>query len=134
MSLNEALYKQLSTATLTTQLGSTAIYPMVAPQGKALPYVTYHQISEMRVHAMVSDPGIERCRYRLSFWSTSHKQVKLLADKGREVLQNFSGNLGGSVAIQRIFFDEEVDMMAIDNETQKITYRTDQDYILWYST
>ena len=134
MSLNDALYKQLSTATLTTQLGSTAIYPVVAPQGKALPYVTYQQISEVRIHAMLSDPGIQSCRYRFSFWSTSHKQVKRLADKGREVLQDFSGNLGGTVAVQRIFFDNEVDMHAIDLQTKEVTYRTDQDYIVWYST
>jgi len=134
MKLGEALYKQLSTATLTTQLGSTAIYPVIAPQGKALPYVTYSQISETRIHAMTADPGIQQTRYQISSWSSDYAQVKLLGDKVRAVLQDFSGSLGGSVGVQRIFFDNEVDLSEIDSQTKRPTYQIAQDYIIWYST
>ncbi len=134
MELHEAIYKQLSTATLTTQLGSTAIYPMVIPQGKALPAVTYQQISEVWSHTMGVDPGIRTSRYQLSYWSTSYKQVKLLADKGRNVLQDFSGDLGGSVTVQRIFFDNEVDLSDIDPETKLPIFHIAQDFIIWHAT
>jgi len=134
MELGEALYKQLSTATLTTALGSTAIYPLIAPQGKALPYVLYQGISEIRMHAMGSDPGLQWCRYQISYFSSSYKQMKALADKGRTVLQDFSGDLGGSVAVQRIFFDNEVDLSSVDEMTKKVVFHTAQDYLIWYST
>ena len=134
MDLGEALYRQLSTATLTTQLGSTAIYPLVAPQGKTLPYITYQQISEPRIHASMKDPGLQSPRVQISQWSSSYEQVKLLADKTRNVLQDFSGNLGGGMAVQRIFFDNEVDLLDMDSEAGKLTYHTAQDYIIWYST
>jgi len=134
MNLEEALYKQLSTATLTTQLGSTAIYPMIAPQGKALPYVTYQQISEIPTHAMHKDPSVKWTRYQLSYWSSSVKQARSLANAGRNILRDFSGSLGGGVNVQRIFYDNEVHLPEIDSQTKKITYQIAQDFLIWYTT
>lgn len=135
MELGEAIYKQLSTATLTTKLGSTAIYPIVIPQGKALPAVTYQEISETRIHAMGADPGLVYPRYQISYWSTDYKQVKVLSKAGRQVLQDFSTRLGGAagVNVQRIFFDNEVDLWEVDPVTKQMIYHVVQDYLIWHS-
>ena len=134
MTLGEALYTKLSTGTLTTQLGSTNIYPMVIPQGSTLPVVTYQEISEPWVHAMGSDPGLRTPRYQISTWSTSYSQVKSIAKTVRSLLQDFTGNLGGSVPVQRIFFDNETDLSVVDSMTQEITYHVAQDYIVWHTS
>ena len=134
MTLEEALYKQLTTATLTTKLGSTAIYPMVAPQSRGLPYVTYQQISDNPIHAMTADPSLRWTRYQVSYWSSSIKQGRTLANAGRNVLRDFSGSLGNSVAVQRIFYDNEVMLPEIDPETKKPTFQIAQDYLIWHTT
>lgn len=135
MELGEALYKQLTTATLTTELGSTAIYPIMIPQKKGLPAVTFQEISETRVHAMGADPGLAYPRYQISCWSTSYKQVKAMANAARSVLQDFSTKLGGAagVDVQRIFFENEVDLWDINPMTNAMIYHVAQDYIIWHS-
>jgi len=135
MLLGEALYKQLTTATLTTHLGSTAIYPIVIEEKKGLPAVTYQEISETRVHAMGADPGLAYPRYQISCWSTAYPQVKAMADAVRSILQDFSTKLGGAAGmdIQRIFFENEVDLWDVNPMTNKIIYHVAQDYIIWHS-
>jgi len=107
---------------------------MVAPQGKALPYVTYQQISETPTHAMGADPSLKWSRYQISYWSSAGPQVRRLANAGKDVLRDFSGSLGGSVAVQRIFYDNEVTLPEIDSENKKATYHIAQDYLIWYTT
>ena len=135
MLLHEALYKQLTTATLTTQLGSTAIYPIVIPQGKDTPAVTYQEISESPVHAMGADPSLMHPRFEISSWSSSYKQAKIIADSVKSVLRDFgSTKLGGAVAgveVQRIFFENETDFLDVDVQTGTMTYHVAQDYIIW---
>ncbi len=135
MLLHEALYKQLTTATLTTKLGSTAIYPIMIPQGVNLPAVTYQEISESPVHAMGADPSLMFPRFEISSWSSSYKQVKIIADSVKSVLRDFgSTKLGGAAAgvyVQRIFFENETDFLDIDRETGTMTFHVAQDYIIW---
>lgn len=135
MLLHEALYKQLTTATLTTKLGSTAIYPIMIPQGVDLPAVTYQEISESPVHAMGADPALMFPRFEISSWSSSYKQVKIIADSVKSVLRDFgSTKLGGAAAgveVQRIFFENETDFLDVDRETGTMTYHVAQEYIIW---
>ena len=134
MTLGEALYTKLSTGTLTTSLGSTNIYPMVIPQESTLPAVTYQEISEPWVHAMGNDPGLRSPRYQVSIWSTTYNQVKSVVKIVRELLQDFTGNLGGSVPVQRIFFEDETDLSVVNSVTQEITYHVAQDYLIWHTS
>jgi len=134
MRIEEALYKQLSTATLTTSLGSTNIYPMVIPQGSTLPAVVYQEVSQTWIHAMQKDPGLRHSRYQISSFATSFSEIKVVSDKVRQVLQDFSSNLGGSVNVQRIFFENSVDFQDIDPETKEVCYHTVQDYTFWITT
>ncbi len=135
MLLHEALYNQLSTATLTTKLGSTAIYPIIIPQGVDLPAVTYQEISETPIHAMGADPDLMYPRFEISSWSSSYTQVKIIADAVKSVLQDFgSTKLGGvtaGVEVQRIFFENETDFLDVDRETGTMTYHVAQEYIIW---
>lgn len=134
MLLHEALYKQLTTATLTTTLGSTAIYPIVIPQGLDLPAVTYQEISESPIHTMIEDPTLMYPRFQISSWSSSYTQVKLVADAVKAVLRDFgSTKLGGAagVEVQRIFFENETDFLDVDAQTGTMTYHVAQEYIIW---
>lgn len=134
MTLGEALYTKLSTGTLTTSLGSTNIFPMVIPQESPLPAVTYQEISEPWVHAMGSDPGLRSPRYQISIWSTSYSQAKSISKTVRTLLRDFTGNLGGSVPVQRIFFENEQDFSITDSVTQEVTYHVAQDYLIWHTS
>ncbi len=124
--------KLANTAPATTILGSTKIYPMVIPQGVALPAITYSQISDPREHAMVGDPNIMHPRYQVSSWSTSYSQVKSLAYQVRLALQDLQTSTGTN--IHRVFFENEIEMSEVDPMSKEITFHIAQDYIIWWSS
>lgn len=142
MTLNfkQSLIKQLSTATLTTQLGSTAVYMNIIPEGKALPAVTVARISETSVHASIADAPVKTTLVQISAWSTSLAQVENIAAKIDSVLKDFSGKLGGNdgILVQRAFLENTVDLYDIDRLTnmrnERITWQIAKDFLIWYTT
>lgn len=136
MNIDQSLIKQLSTATLTTQLGSTAIYPEVIPQNRSMPAVTIQLISEIPVHASIADSLLKYSRFQVSSWATSMSKVKAVSMAVESVLKDFSGNLGGAggVLVQRIFLDNTVSLPDINPQTGGITRHVAKDFIIWYTT
>lgn len=131
MKLGEAIYYHLSKSTELAALIDARIYPIVIPQNGKLPCVVYQQISSPWIHAMGVDPDLRHPRYQISIFATSYSQVKNIAEKTRELLQDYKENIGG-LEIQRIFFENEIDLHDIDLLDQSGTYRITQDYIIWY--
>ena len=130
-SVGTAIYNRLNATAGVTAIISDRTYPLVLPQGTKLPACTYQQISGPRIHAMGSDPGLTSPRYQVNAWSTSYEQALSLANQLRLSLQDYSGSTGG-FEIQRIFFDNEMEISSVDKN--EIVYHIAQDYIIWYST
>lgn len=91
MSVEKAVYARLSTATGLTALTSTRIAPAVNPQGVTYPSVTFRVISEERVTAMGSDPGIARARVQVDAWSDDFAEAEPVANQVRAALQRYRG-------------------------------------------
>ncbi len=136
LNIKQSLIKQLSTATLTTQLGSTAIYLDMIPQNRVMPAVTVQRISETPVHASIADSLVKATRFQISSWATSISKVETMAIAVESVLKDFSGNLGGAggVLVQRIFLDNTVDLPDVDLQSGRITRNVTKDFIIWYTT
>ena len=136
MELGEALYSKLSGTTDLTALVSTRIYPRVAPQNAAFPYVIFFQVSNPGMHAMGNDPNIQAPRWQVSSWADSYSSVRSVAKQVKAALKDYTGTMGGSsgIEVQRIFYENEVDMVDIDPETNEPIYHIAQDYIIWFSS
>jgi len=132
MDIGEAIYGRLNGYAGLTALSSARIYPIVAPQGAKLPFVTFQQISGPRVHAMSHDPGLTYPRYQVSAWSTKYSNCLAMAKQIRLALQDWTSTT--TLNIQRVFHDGEVDLSDNDPQTKDVIYHRANDFIVWYST
>lgn len=61
-------------------------YPVIAPQGTAAPYITFHGIGGTDIMALAGSSGASRKVVQINFWSTSRKQANELADSAKTAL------------------------------------------------
>lgn len=141
MEIEEALYAHLAATTAITGLTSARIYPMIAPQGARLPYVTYQMISSPKERAMKVDPSIWHPRFQLNSFATSYSQAKSVSKQVSVALRDYKSSISGlfgdgtsGVDVQRIFADDEMDLTDIDPDTIAATYHIAQDFIIWHTT
>jgi len=135
--LGEAIYSSLKADTTGVYARvATRIYPLMAPQTAAAPFLTYQQISSPGYRASVADANIRSDRLQIDCYSTSLSTVRALADDVRYRLRDHMGTFPSSsgIAVQRIFFDNETEMIEHDEDMSVPHYRVSQDYIFWWSS
>lgn len=79
MSIESTLYSTLSTTAGVTSLVSTRIYPQVAPESAALPYIVYSTITGERIHTLPGVGNMERKTIQVDCNATSYSGAKALA-------------------------------------------------------
>lgn len=89
MSLESELYARLSGYSGLTALVSSRIYPNVAPQDVAYPYVAWRRVSAERPPGMGSDAGIVAVRIQLDAFATSYLGARAVAEQLRLALQRW---------------------------------------------
>ena len=136
MTIDGAILGRLKAVTAVTDIvgsGSNArIYADKLPQTVQLEAITFKEISSERIHAFGQDPGLVRARWELDAWADTWRESRLLAAAIR-------GNGAGN-AFSRFRGTEDttvVDDILLDNELATFedasgTYRTTQDYFIWY--
>ena len=80
---------------------STRIYPVLIPQGAALPAITYQLLSSEPFAAHDGHTGHTKDRFQINCYSTSYATAKDLAEKVRLALSGYSGT-SESVVISEI--------------------------------
>lgn len=108
-------------------LVGSRIYPMMVPQGAALPAVTYQRISGERIHAMVDDPGLASPRIQVDAWGSTYSSAKAVAAQVIDCLQRWSGVVE-TVTVQDTYFQGDQDLY--DQETER--WQVSMDFIIWH--
>jgi len=84
-------------ATLQTNAGVTAIvgaklYPHVAPEGTAAPFLTYHMVVGTPFNQISKTTTLEKKRIQINCWSDSYAGAQTLAEAVKTAL-NSDGHL-----------------------------------------
>ena len=79
MSIEQTLYDTLRNDGTVAGLVSTKIYPNVAPDNAAAPYIVYQLIVGTAHNQLVGAPGSERKVLQLSCISSSYSNAKAIA-------------------------------------------------------
>ncbi len=100
-------------ATITAIIGTSPVrlYPLIAEQGAALPYIVYQQISGVRDYTMDGPTGYVDARYQITCWAATYGAAKRLF----EVVRKFFNGYHATVLnrkIQYIAFENELDRLA----------------------
>jgi len=129
VNIEEALYYHLSHTAGVTALVSTRIYPLVAPQDAARPYLVYQRISTPRVRSHSGPSGLAHPRFQITGVAASYSAARGLANAVRAALDGYSGAMGSAPGVQTAAF--------VDNENDGYSdgipaYIFRLDVILWH--
>ncbi len=130
MSAHEAIYSRLSNYSALTALVSTRIYRLVMPQGTSYPCVTFSLVTDSPHHAMGSDAGVKNPRFQVDVWATTTASLDSVATQIKAAIQDYSGTVE-SVVIQRIYLEDETDIVDADEKGQMVYHRA-LDFTVWH--
>ena len=103
MSIETTLYSTLSNASGVTALVSTRIYPQVAPDNAATPYITYQVIVGMAHNKIAGAPESERKIIQLNCISNTYSNAKAIAEACKAAINVAVGYL---VSERDDYFDQ----------------------------
>lgn len=127
MTVNTAIYTQLSGDATLSALVSTRIYPVNAPQDAALPLVVYQRVSGPVGYSQSGATGLTWPRYQFVCKAATFDGVRAVADALYSAMDGFTGTVS-SMTIHKAFKEFEADRFhdAINE------WITQQDYIIWH--
>ena len=89
------IYSGLKTAIGANVTGySNKVYPLIAPEGTALPYATYQQLFTERIKTHDGYNKEGSMNYQFNFYSSTFIASKTAASQFIEYFKNFRGALG----------------------------------------
>lgn len=122
--IDTALYTRLSNFAGLIALTSTRIYPGLAPQDCAYPFVVYEQLSGVRDYVMGNQSGLVSSAFKLDSWGETRSSARSVAEQVRLALSNWHGTSDG-VTIDWTEMDTELS----DYDAEAFAYRV----IQWYT-
>ena len=112
MSIESTLYDTLRNAAGVSALVSTRIYPQIAPDNAATPYVTYQVIVGTAHNKLVGAPGSERKIIQVNCISNTYSGAKAIAEACKAAINTSVGYLNAErddyspeIEIHRIMLD-----------------------------
>jgi hypothetical protein len=93
MSIEQTLYDTLRNDGTVAGLVSTRIYPSVAPDNAAVPYLTYQVISTEAHNKLVGSPDTERKSIQVNCISNSYTESKSISAACKSAINGTVGYL-----------------------------------------
>ena len=125
MKIGEAIYSILQADTTIKEYVDNKIFPMMAPDARALEYITYTIISDVRNKNKDREVTVDAIRIQIDCFAKTYERVVQISDAVSDVLSYYSGTVEG-IDIDIITFEDENDLSDIENKT----YRKEQDFII----
>ena len=108
------------------------IYPDNAPQGAALPYVTYFRASGPRVRSLKGPSGLSHPRIQLDVLAASRASAKAIASAIRNLVDGYRGAMG-SLTVQTIRVENDMDFSEDpEHAGEQTIYGVSLDAIIWF--
>lgn len=109
----------LTSCMQATSIGS-AVYPEVAPEGKAAPYVVYTQFSGHRIGDLQGDSGLGNPHFQIDVYASTKSQTVSLKNELRDAIL-------ASATLSAVFLN---DGSMYEPDTK--LYRHRQDFSFWF--
>lgn len=126
MSAGKALYGILTAASGVTSLVSTRIYPDMATQQAAYPFIVYSVTNTLPTDSKDGPSGLDEVEFSVLCYSNTYTQAQDIASAVRTALDRTSGSYSG-ITVQSTRF---VDSRSAQMDTDKHVFIVDQSYIM----
>jgi hypothetical protein len=125
MNEGKAIYSILTNDSDVSALIGTRVYPQVAAQGAAFPFVVYVLQDNTPSDTKSGVSTLDEIRYDIVAAAETYSQLTDLTEKIRTALDRYTGTVEG-VVIDSIQFTE----LDVDNDPATETYVSSSEYIL----
>ena len=134
MTIESALYSHLSTKASIIALVSDRIYPQIAPNGTAYPFITFTVINEDHDHAMSGATGLANVSMQIDVWTETIADRVAVSEALRNALDGFTGDMGTEdLNIRSCFLDNRAVFQETDTEGKgQPIYRASMDFSIWH--
>lgn len=134
MTIEEAIFKHLSTYAGLTALVGKNIVPGDTPQSMANQAgVAYFLISDPHIHKSGGDLDVYQPRFQFSCFGTSYSNACAVAAQVKAALQDYSGTMGGTggVVVQHSFYEDANDLFDTVSGNMRRSGRA-LDFVIWH--
>lgn len=125
MTVEAAIYALMMASSEISGAADDRIYPLVAPDCVATPYITYQRISGERWNSLAGSVGKAQPRIQIDVWAETYAAAKQLGDAIRRALDGYRGTVGGiRIGALRIESDQDF----FENDPVPALYRVSMDF------
>ena len=110
--METGVYSYLISKTSITSLVSTRIYPLIAPEGSAWPFIIYQRIGSSHEHNMSGSSGLVTATVQIDAYAEAYSSAKSIGAAIRNVLDGYRG-LMGSTFVSRCHLGDERDLLDV---------------------
>ena len=103
------IYARLLADTLVMATCGGRIYPLMAPQGAAMPYLTYRRVSNVAEEALDAASDLATARIQIDAVASSYTAAAALKGMVRQSLNGWFGPPGGAIQTVRRTNDYDLD-------------------------
>lgn len=122
----------LVTTTAVSSLLSSRVYPLVAPQSAALPFITYRRAGIRRQQTLGGPMGVPQVTVELDVFAATYEGARDLADRCRLVLDGYGGTVD-NVEVKQVSLDnEQDDFVQLAGADVPPVYSVKQTYDVWW--
>ena len=129
MNVGQIIYGILSATSGVTSLVSTRIYPDMAPQNAAFPYIVFQKLSTQPTDTKEGVSPLDKILVQIDCYSGSYDTSHTIAAAIRTALDRYSGTINGHVVDKIIFSnDSSGSPQDVPTTAGSMIYWASQDY------
>jgi hypothetical protein len=132
MTIEQAFRQALVTNAGVSALLAQRVYPLIAPETAAKPFVVYTMLNKDPLTALSGALVTTQATVEVDCVATTYLGSKALADAVRSALAAWTG--GTSPSVTSCTIDKDMDALEFPVSGDGITYHVVQDYTIWYAT
>jgi hypothetical protein len=118
-----------------SELVGSRIYPILAPQTAALPFIVWRRSGISREHTLAGPMGVSTVSVEMQLLAATYEQARELADRCRVVLDGYGATLNNTEVKHVSLEQESDDFVQLAGGDLPPVYQVTQSYnILWQET
>jgi hypothetical protein len=118
-----------------SELVGSRIYPILAPQTAALPFIVWRRSGISREHTLAGPMGVSTVSVEMQLLAATYEQARELADRCRLVLDGYGATLNNTEVKHVSLEQESDDFVQLAGGDLPPVYQVTQTYnILWQET
>jgi hypothetical protein len=118
-----------------SELVGSRIYPILAPQTAALPFIVWRRSGISREHTLAGPMGVSTVSVEMQLLAATYEQARELADRCRLVLDGYGATVNNTEVKHVSLEQESDDFVQLAGGDLPPVYQVTQTYnILWQET